>query len=57
MTLERWSPRWGIRPWEPSRELDDMGQRFEDILGRPFPPAIWRRLPTEMGWAPAIEMF
>jgi HSP20 family protein len=57
MTLERWRPRWGIRPWEPFRELDDMGRRFEDILGRPFTPVIWRRLPAEMGWAPAIEMF
>jgi HSP20 family protein len=57
MTLERWRPRWGIRPWEPFSELDDLGWRFEDFLGRPFTPAIWRRLPAEMGWAPAIEMF
>lgn len=57
MTLERWRPRWGIRSWEPFRELEEMGRRLEDIVGRPLTPAIWRRLPAEMGWSPAIEMF
>ena len=34
-----------------------MARRFEDIFGRPFAPAAWRRLPQEVGWAPPIEMF
>lgn len=57
MVMEKWRPRWGIRPWEPFRELGEMTRQFEDILGRPFLPMVWRRLPTEMGWAPAIEVF
>jgi HSP20 family protein len=57
MVMERWRPRWGIRPWEPSREMEEMTRRFEDILGSPFIPTIWRRLPAEMNWAPAIEVF
>lgn len=57
MTLERLRPRWGIRTWEPFRELEEMGRRFDDILGRPFTPAMWRRFPAVMGWAPAIELY
>ena len=35
-----------------------MERRFEDIFGRSFIPAAWRRLPVkEKGWAPAIEVF
>ena len=44
-------------PWRPFRELGEMERRFEDILGQPFLPAAWRRIPmVEMGWAPAIEV-
>ena len=58
MVMERRRPGRGIIPWRPFRELEEMERRFEDILGRPFLPAIWRRIPTmEMGWAPAIEVF
>ena len=57
MVMERWRPAWGIRRWRPYRELEEMERRFEDILGRPFLPTAWRRLPAEMGWAPPIEMF
>lgn len=28
MTLERWRPRWGIRPWSPLGELEEMERRF-----------------------------
>jgi HSP20 family protein len=57
MVMERWRPGRGIIPWRPFRELEEMERRFEDILGRPFLPAMWRRIPTmEMGWAPAIEV-
>lgn len=58
MTMERWRPGRGLIPWRPFRELGEMERRFEDILGRPFLPAVWRRIPmVEMGWAPAIEVF
>jgi HSP20 family protein len=58
MTMERWRPGWGITPWRPMRELEEMERRFENIFGRSFLPAIWRRFPAvEMGWAPAIEVY
>jgi HSP20 family protein len=58
MVLERWRPGWGIRPWRPFRELEEMEQRFEEAFGRPFLPMLWRRLPAEeRGWAPPIEVF
>lgn len=58
MVMERWRTGRGLVPWRPFRELEEMERRFEDILGRPFLPAVWRRIPTvEMGWAPAIEVF
>ena len=58
MTMERWRPGRGLMPWRPFRELGEMERRFEDILGRPFLPAVWRRIPmVEMGWAPSIEVF
>ena len=58
MVMERWRPGRGLIPWRPFRELEEMERRFEDILGRPVLPTVWRRIPmVEMGWAPAIEMF
>ncbi|MBA7588437.1 Spore protein SP21 [subsurface metagenome] len=45
MTMERWRPGRGLIPWRPFRELGEMERRFEDILGRPFLPAVWRRIP------------
>lgn len=56
MVMERWRP--SFRPWGPFRELEEMGRRFEEIVGRPLLPAQWRRLPAEeRGWTPLIEMF
>jgi HSP20 family protein len=58
MAMERWRPGRGLVPWRPFRELEDMERRFEDMLGWPRMPAIWRRIPTmEMGWAPAVDVF
>ena len=58
MVVERRRPGRGLIPWRPFRELEEMERRFEDIFGRPFLPAVWRRIPmVEMGWAPAIEVF
>ena len=57
MAMERWRPGWGITPWRPLRELEEMERRFEEVLGRPFLPTVWRRLPLERGWAPALDVF
>lgn len=58
MVIERWRPGSGLIQWRPFGGLEEMERRFEDILGRPFLPAVWRRIPTvEMGYAPAIEVF
>jgi HSP20 family protein len=58
MAMESWRPGRGLVPWRPFREMEEMERRFEDIFGRPFIPAMWRRIPVvEMGWAPAIEVF
>lgn len=57
MAMERWRPGRGLIPWRPFRELEEMERYFEDLFGRPLWPAVWRRLPSETGWAPAIEVF
>ncbi|MBE0431125.1 MAG: Hsp20/alpha crystallin family protein [Dehalococcoidia bacterium] len=58
MAMERWRPGRGLVPWRPFRELEEMERRFEDMLGWPRLPAIWRRIPSmEMGWAPALDVF
>ncbi len=58
MAMERWRPRWGLTPWRPIRDMEDMERRFDELFSRPFLPATWRRLPLEeRGWAPAIEVF
>jgi hypothetical protein len=43
MVLERWRLGWGIRLWRPFAE--ELERRFEELLGRPFFPTAWRRLP------------
>ena len=58
MVMERWRPGRGLIPWRPFRELEELERRLEETFGRPFPAAMWRRLPLEeRGWAPAIEVF
>ena len=58
MVIERWRPRWGLTPWRPIRDIEEMERRFDELFGRPFLPPTWRRLPLEeKGWAPAIEVF
>ena len=57
MTLERWRPPWGLTPWRPLRELEEMERRFEDLFGRTLMPAMLRRWPAEgRPWMPAIEV-
>ena len=58
MAMERWRPGWGIRPWRPFRELEDVERRFDELFNRPYLPRLWRRLPVErIGWVPVIEVF
>jgi HSP20 family protein len=57
MTIGRWKPEKGLTPWQPYRELEEMGRRFEDVFGRPSMPGLQRRFPSdEMVWAPAIDV-
>jgi len=57
MTIERRKPEKGLTPWQPSRELEEIGRRFEDVFGRPLLPGIWRVFPSEeLVWAPAIDV-
>jgi len=57
MTIERRNPEKGLTALQPSREMEEVGRRFEDIFGRPFLPGIWRAFPSEeMVWAPAINV-
>ncbi|MFW6126467.1 MAG: Hsp20/alpha crystallin family protein [Chloroflexota bacterium] len=57
MSMERWRPQWGLTPWRPFRELEEMGRRFEDLFGRSLFPAVMRPWTREAGpWMPAIEV-
>ena len=58
MVMDRWKPVRGLIPWKSFSDLQEVERRFEDMFGRPFIPAAWKRIPTvEMGWAPAIEVY
>jgi len=57
MVMERWRPRWGITPWRPIQDMEEIERHFGDIFGQSLLPA-WRRLPLEeKGWIPAIDVF
>jgi HSP20 family protein len=57
MTMERQKSEKGLTARQPSREMEEIGRRFEDVFGRPFLPGIWRAFPSEeMVWAPAIDV-
>jgi HSP20 family protein len=57
MATEKQRPERGLTLWQPFREMEEMGRRFEDFFGRPFLPATWRRFPSEeMVWSPAIDV-
>lgn len=53
MSIERWRPRWGITPWRPLRELEELDRRFDDLWGR----GLWRLPVEERGWMPAVDVF
>ena len=58
MAIERRNPEKGLTPWQPSRDMEEIGRRFEDVFGRPFLPGIWRVFPSqELVWSPAIDVF
>ena len=40
MAMERWRPGWGIRPWSPLRELEDVERRFDEFFNRPYLPSL-----------------
>jgi HSP20 family protein len=47
----------GITVWQPFREMEELGRRFDDFFGRPFLPRVWRRFsPEEMAWSPNIDV-
>jgi len=57
MAIEKKRPERGLTPWQPFREMEEIGRRFEDFFGRPFLPAMWWRFPSEeMAWSPAIDV-
>jgi HSP20 family protein len=57
MAIERRKPQKEFAVLQPSREMEEMGRYFEDVFGRPFLPAAWRRVPSEdLVWAPSIEV-
>jgi HSP20 family protein len=58
MEMERWRPMRRMTPWRPSREMEEMERRFDDLFSWPSLPAMWRRMPSmEMAWAPALDVF
>ena len=57
MTIEKRKSDKGLSARQPSREMEEVGRRFEDVFGRPFLPGIWRVFPSEERvWAPAIDV-
>ena len=57
MAIQRQKPKKGLAVWQPGREMDEVGRYFEDVFGRSFLPAAWRRVPSEdLVWAPTIEV-
>jgi HSP20 family protein len=56
MAIERWRPRWSIRPWRPFRELEEMERLLETPFTWPF--RLWRRRPfEEVSWIPPLDMY
>lgn len=61
MAIERWRPRWWLRPQGALREMEEEIDRlFEEAFGRRAWPTVgrrWRPVIETRGWAPAVEMF
>jgi len=57
MTMERRKQQKDLTVRQPSREMEEVGRYFEDVFGRSFLPAAWRRAISEdLVWAPSIEV-
>jgi HSP20 family protein len=57
VAIEKQKAEKQIVPQKSSREIEDIRNSFEDVFGRSFLPAIWRRVPSEETiWAPAIDV-
>lgn len=57
MAIEKRKPDKELASWRPTREIEELGQHFEDVFGRPFLPALWRSIPSEdMIWAPSLDV-
>lgn len=57
MTIERVKQEKDLTARQPSREMEEIGRRFQDVFGRPFLPGIWRVFPSEeLVWAPLIDV-
>lgn len=58
MKTRAWRPSQGMGQFHPSRELEEMGRRFEDDFIRPVVRAVWDSIPREVkGWSPSIDIF
>jgi HSP20 family protein len=58
MNTKTWRAGQSPGQFRPSRELEEMGRRFEDDFIRPMVRAVWDRIPREVkGWAPSIDVF
>ncbi|HVP57016.1 MAG TPA: Hsp20/alpha crystallin family protein [bacterium] len=57
MATEEEKPDKGLAVWHPFRDVEELGRRFEDLFGRPFPPLTWRRREgLEQAFWPNIEV-
>lgn len=57
MAIEKRKPEKALTSWRPTREIEELGQHFEDVFGRPFLPDLWNRFPAEDTiWAPSLDV-
>ena len=53
MAIERWR-----RPWAGMwKELEDMERAMDSLISNTGAPTVWRRTPSEVGWAPLMEVY
>ncbi len=58
MPADKWKPRHLRTPLRPLRELELMGQQFQEDFVKPFVRSVWERMPVEeRAWAPPVDVF